>query len=312
MSTTVSGLGHTFNLPNFVGELFFLTPVDNTFTSMVGGLTGGKRVRSIDFPIGQFADNVAATQPAIVQGADATFSERDRTQTTNVVQIHQEGFHLAYTKMAAVDNVDSTNISVLGDQPVQNERAFQARIKMEKVARDVEYSFLQGAYQKPADNTTGRKTRGIGAAMTTNAVAAAGAALTTTHVNTLLRTMWTNNAPFRMVVVFCNAFQKQAISALYGYAPQSRNVGGLNINVIETDFALLGIVLDRHMPTGEIYFVEVSVCAPHILEIPGYGFLFMEQLAKTGSAEKYQIYGEIGLGYGPESWHGKITGLATS
>ena len=106
MSTTVNGLGHTYNLPNFVGELFWLTPSDTPLTSMIGGLTGGRRVRSIDFPLGQFVDNVAASQPAIVQGADATFSERDRTQTTNVVQIHQEGFHLAYTKLAAVDNVD--------------------------------------------------------------------------------------------------------------------------------------------------------------------------------------------------------------
>lgn len=312
MSVTVSGLGHTYNLPNFVGELFWLTPVDNGFTAMIGGLTGGQRVRSIDFPIGQFVENVAAAQPDIVQGADATFSERTRTQQENVVQIHQEGFHLAYTKMAAVDNVDSSNLSVLGTQPVQDERAFQARLKFEKVARDVEHSFFQGVYQKPADNNTGRKTRGLGAAITTNAVAAAAASLTTTHVNTLMRTMWNNNAPFRMVVVFCNAFQKQAITALYGYAPQSRNVGGLNINVIETDFALLGVVLNRYVPNDEIYFVDVSVCAPKILEIPGYGFLFMEQLAKTGSAEKYQIYGEIGLAYGPERWHGKITGLATS
>lgn len=316
MSSTVSGLGHTYNLPNFVGELFWLTPADTPLTSMIGGLTGGRRVRSIDFPLGQFVDNVAASQPAIVQGADATFSERDRTQTTNVVQIHQEGFHLAYTKLAAVDNVDATNISVLGTQPVQDERAFQARLKMEKIARDVEYSFIQGAYQKPVDNTTGRKTRGIEPAITTNAVAAGAAALTTTHVDTLLRTMYdqtaAKGAPFRMVVIMCNAFQKQAITALYGYAPQSRNVGGLNINLIETPFGVFGIVMNRHVPTDDIYFLEVSVMAPAILEIPGYGFLFMEQLAKTGSAEKYQIYGEIGLAYGPEGWHGKITGLATS
>lgn len=312
MSSTVSGLATTFNLPNFVGELFFLTPVDNTFTSMIGGLTGGQRVQSIDFPIGQFADNVAASQPDIAQGADATFSERDRTQTTNVVQIHQEGFHLAYTKLAAVDNVSAANLSVLGTQPVQDERAFQARLKFEKLARDIEFSYLQGTYANPGTNASGRKTRGLKNAITTNAVAASAAALTTTHVDTLLRTMWNNAAPFRMVVVFCNAFQKQAITKLYGYAPMSRNVGGLNINLIETDFAMLGIVLDRHMPTDEIYFVEVSVCSPKILEIPGYGFLFMEQLAKTGSAEKYQIYGEVGLNYGPESWHGKITGLATS
>jgi hypothetical protein len=35
--------GTTFNLPNFVGELFELTPADTPFLSAIGGLTGGNR-----------------------------------------------------------------------------------------------------------------------------------------------------------------------------------------------------------------------------------------------------------------------------
>ncbi|MDX1746607.1 MAG: DUF5309 family protein, partial [Halobacteriales archaeon] len=203
-------------------------------------------------------------------------------------------------------------LSILGTQPVQSERAFQSRLKVERAIRDTEYSFIQGTYQKPANNSTGRKTRGLGAAMSTNAVAASSAQLAKSHIDTLLRTMYGNDAPFRMVVIFCNAYQKQKFSEVYGYAPESRNVGGLNINVIETDMGTFGIVLDRHMPTDEVYFVDVSVCAPVILEIPDKGFFFMEELAKTGAAENFQLYGEIGLEYGPEQWHGKITGLATS
>jgi len=37
--------------------------------------------------------------------------------------------------------------------------------------------------------------------------------------------------------------------------------------------------------------------------------LFEEALAKTGSAEKSQIYGEIGLKYGFEGAHGVLRGL---
>ena len=40
-STPVSGTGTTFNLPNFVGELFTLIPAQVPFLSMMGGLTGG-------------------------------------------------------------------------------------------------------------------------------------------------------------------------------------------------------------------------------------------------------------------------------
>ena len=45
---------------------------------------------------------------------------------------------------------------------------------------------------------------------------------------------------------------------------------------------------------------------------PGKGVLFYEELSKTGASEKGQIYGQLGLDYGPEEFHGKITGLATS
>ena len=37
-----------------------------------------------------------------------------------------------------------------------------------------------------------------------------------------------------------------------------------------------------------------------------------EPLAKTNSADKYQIYGEVGLRYGNERAHSKITNLAPS
>jgi hypothetical protein len=317
---SVPGLGTTFNLPNFTGELFFLTPSDTPLTALIGGLTGGIRETTVDFEW-QTTDNAAVSQPNIPQGADATFTSRDRANVHNVVQIHQEGFQLAYTKMAATGNV--AGLSILGNQPVQDERAFQARLKLEKMSRDVEYTFLQGVYAKPADNTTGRRSRGLGAAITTNAVAASGAQLGRTHFQTLFRNMFhgtggaiadvTTGAPFRNTVIMCNAYQKQRISEVYGYAPQSRNVGGLALNVVEFD--IVGptpIVLNRYMPAAEVYVLDLSVIAPHLLEIPGYGFFFMEPLAKAGAYEKWQFYGEIGLSYGPERWHGKITGLATA
>jgi len=48
------------------------------------------------------------------------------------------------------------------------------------------------------------------------------------------------------------------------------------------------------------------------LEKPGKGVLFYEELDSGGAAEKGHVYGQIGLDYGPEEFHGTITGLATS
>ena len=45
----VLGQGTTYNLPNYVGELFATTPQDTPFTSANGGLTGGRKTRSTKF-----------------------------------------------------------------------------------------------------------------------------------------------------------------------------------------------------------------------------------------------------------------------
>lgn len=305
----VAGQGTTFNLPNYVGELFHLTPSETPFLSMIGGLTGGLRSNTIDI-VWQTDDNAAAAQPAVLEGADATFSERDRDQASNVVQIFQEGVELSYTKQAATGNI--SGVSILGNQPVQDEMTRQRLLKVMKVARDVEFTFIQGTHAKPADNLTARKTRGLVNAITTNTVAGGSAQLTEDMIGDLFQGMYEQGAPFRNLVLLVNAFQKRRFSAIYGYAPESRNVGGVNIMQIETDFGNLGIVLDRHVPTDTVVAAEVSVCAPVILTDGEHPVFSFEPLAKTGSADKEQLYGEIGLHYGPERWHGKIDGLATS
>jgi hypothetical protein len=63
------------------------------------------------------------------------------------------------------------------------------------------------------------------------------------------------------------------------------------------------------MPTDTVAVVSLEQCAPTFLLVPGKGFLFVEPLATVGAAQRAQIYGEVGLKYGNEMAHGKITGL---
>ena len=309
----VSGLGDSYDLPNYVGELFNITPNDTPFLSAIGGMTGGKSVTSKQFTW-QTVDNAAAAQTAVVEGADATFAERSRSEVTNVTQIMQYGVHVSYTKQAATGNLSGE--SILGNQPVQDELAFQLDMAMKRAARDIEFSFLKGTYVADTDVSTARKTRGMLAAISTNEVAAASAALDQAKVDSLLKEMADNGAPFEQPVIFANAFQKQKLSSIYSsalsLAPRDRNIGGVNITTIETDFGEIGIVYDRHMPVDDIMIADLAYCKPVFLDIPGKGHFFAEPLAQTGSAYKFQIYGEVGLEYGPEQFHGKITTLSTS
>src|SRR5688572_3030003 len=128
----VSGMLDTYDTPNYVGELIYATPAETPFFSMIGGLTGGVSTKSVTFPVNQTVDNASAAQPAILEGADATYSGRSRSQATNVVQIHQEAVKVSYTKMAATGQIGG--LSILGNQPVQNEMEFQKQLKRQKIA----------------------------------------------------------------------------------------------------------------------------------------------------------------------------------
>ena len=82
------------------------------------------------------------------------------------------------------------------------------------------------------------------------------------------------------------------------------------MDTLVTDFGTFGVMLNRWMPAGQVAIVDLSVCYPVFLEIPGKGLLFTEELARTGASRKFQLYGEIGLEYGPENAHALIKDLS--
>lgn len=309
-----------WNCPNYVGELFMIGANQTPFLNMIGGLQGGmtKLVNSFDFSLAQPWNLESAAQPAITETASLTAPTPVtyvRGQDVNTVQIFQRQVSVSYAKQSsrgAVTADSTTGLAEMGNQPVQNEKDFQIAANMRQIAVDVEYTFLNGTYQQATNASTAAKTRGILAGVSTNSVAASSAALSKDLIDQLLRTMAGNGAQFINPVIFCNAFQKQKLSNIYGYAPSDRNVGGVNINQVETDFALLGIIWAPYMPTSAILVADLSVCHPVFLPVPDRGLLFYEELSKDGASEKGQLYGQIGLDYGPEEYHGKITGLATS
>ncbi len=57
-------MGDSYDLPNYVGELFNITPNDTPFLSAIGGMTGGKSVTSKQFTW-QTVDNATAAQTVL-------------------------------------------------------------------------------------------------------------------------------------------------------------------------------------------------------------------------------------------------------
>ncbi len=314
----ITGMGTTYNLPNFVGELFETTPSDTPFLSAIGGLTGGKSTNATEFQW-QTYDLRDAAQNTKLEGDAAPAAEsRVRTNASNILQIHQEAIDVSYTKQAAIGNLSGLNLGS-GTNPVQDELSWQTNVMLKQVAQDVEYSFIRGGYVKPADNTTARQTHGILEAIATNVITNAEATqLTETMVLDLMQMVWDNGGikESETATVMVNSTLKRRLSEIFvtdkNYQEQTRNVGGVNLMTIETDFGKVNIMLNRNMPVDQLAVISMEQCAPVFLEIPGKGHFFVEELAKTGANTKYQICGEIGLEYGNQIAHGKITNVTAS
>lgn len=389
----ITAMGTTYNLPNYTGMLFALTPADTPLLSAIGGLTGGGQVGSTEFEW-EFYDLRAAAQNVQLEGATApTAQERVRANQTNVTQIHQEKVSVSYSKQGATGLKSGTNNAQ--PNPIGNELDWQVEQMLKQMARDVDYSFINGVYNKPTDNTTKRQTCGLLPAITTNvtnagtvlgtglALAATGDTVTksshglsngtTVSLSSNTATGVSNNTPYFVVGAATNAFQlattpggsaiditadgtatvtvggsagvdnvdtllqsvydnggigEQATATLlvnsaqkrrltkayagsYGqFHETSRTVGGVSLDTIVTDFGTLNIMMDRFMPQDQIAVVSLEQLKPVFLEVPGKGHFFAEPLAKTGASDEVQLYGEVGLAYGNQRSHGKMTNLA--
>jgi hypothetical protein len=400
----ITGQSTTFGLPNYVGELFAVTPNDTPFLSAIGGLTGGERANASLFQWQGYDLRDASATRQRLEGANAPTAEaRVRFNVNNVVEIHQEAVETSYTKLAASGQFASTGSShtgalgLAGMNPVLDEQAWQVQRALEQIARDCERSFIAGTFNNPSTNATARRTRGILEATSTNvdnrtptaigtatieaddetftltshglavndrvifgtitggavdvifeqtiyyvktaptantftiaasrggttiAFATDGGAtvhepvaLTEAMVLDLLQLVWENGGirTSETAALMCAGQLKRALTTIFitnkNYREETRNVGGVSLQTFETDFGRLNIMLNRYMPSAALQVVSLDECAPVFLEIPGKGFLFQEELAKQGAAEREQIYGEIGLKYGNEKAHGKVLGV---
>lgn len=294
---------------NYLGQLFQVGASQTNFLNAIGGTNGANTCKSFLFPVSQPYSLASASQPAITEASSVT-GQTPTTYTTsqayNTVQIFQQAFEVSYAKQSAVGEIGG--ISISGETPIQNPMDFQKMLALKQMAIDLEFSFLQGAYQAGSNASTAAKTRGLKNAISTNTVAASSALLTKTMIDTLLRAMVGSGTPFLNPTIVVNAYQKQVLSSIYGYAPTSKVEGGLNIQKITTDFAEINVLWTPNMPTDELYITELSVIKPMILPVDG-NLIVVEDKVKAGASKGGQIYAQIGLDYGAEQYHGSITGL---
>lgn len=315
---SITGIATTYNCLNYVGELFAASPEDTPLLSAIGGLTGGESVGASVITWEGYDLRDADDSRQRTEGADATALEaRARFSASNVLEIHQEAVAVSYTKMGATRQIGSgaSAAQVTAGTMPADELQWQIDQKLKEIARDIEKSFLTGVFSQPTTNATPRKTRGLINAATTNTATSTHKAsqLTEDEVLDLMQKVWTaggiQESETRTIIV--NAPLKRALSRIFikeaGYRNTDRNLGGVNLQTIETDFGTCNIMLNRYMPLEKLVVASLEQLKPAFLEVPGKGHLFAETLSKTGAAEKVQLYCETGLIYGNEKAHGVLT-----
>lgn len=306
------------NLPNFSGMLFNKGNTRVPFSTLIGGKSRSTNywrfVTSLDYTTGG-----GTSQPSISETASLTApapSFVTRTQNTNVCQIFQRTLQISYGKMSSMGQLSGVNIAGQSANPA-NELDFQTGNTMAEIANDIEYTFLNGTYQDGVNDATAYQTQGITGAISTNVAANVSADLTFWLVAELIQQIADSNAPTDNLVLMTrpvNIMQINADASKNGLTviPAGREYNGIKIDVLITPFGSVGLVPNPRVAAGVALFINPAVCAPVNMPVPGKGNFFREALAKNGASERYQIYGQLGLDYGAEFYHGKITGLNTT
>ena len=287
------------------------------FLSMIGGKT--KYTSSVEYVLGQEYTSEDGEIPAISESDSLTAPKASyitRKQNTNVTQIFQDAVAISYAKMSNMGTLAGANIAGQESNP-QNELDFQVGNKMRKLARAIEKTFIQGTYNKATNDKEVNKTRGINQAITTNVVDAGGKTIDIWLVNDLVEKIDKSNGDISNLTLWVdnttlNQINGNAIEMGVEVGAFRTNEFGIQIRDLYLPTTTVHIAQGQFIPEGTAFLLNFDVIAPIEQPVPGKGNFFLEPLAKTGAGEKYQLFGQIGLDYGNEALHGKITGLSTA
>ena len=310
------------NAFSVLGELFQSAKRPNALLRLIGGIQGGvAETTAYQFPTSVIYGLRAPAQTVALEGAVAPAAQnRTLSQAQNVIEIHQEAATLTYLAQS-----DKTLTGVVpiptgsANMPVQNPRSihWQLQTAIDTIAQDVNFAFLNGVYSDPANTAiTALQTRGILTAMLTNVFdqsADVGTTVTTykAYVEKLMLQIVTNTGfnPDDTWTILAGPNEFNNVQAAYESKttpPYDREIAGLKLRQIYTRAGVLNLVLEPDMPAQYFAICNLGVVGPVGMPVPGKGIIFAEELARTGSNEPWQVYGQLGIDHGPEFVHGKL------
>ena len=294
MATFVSYNNANGNREDLLNIIVNITPTE---TPMLSGFGKGKAVATTHEWL---QDSLGAVEiNNVVEGSDATAGTMTaRTRVLNYTQINRKVWQVSDT----MEVIDKAGVS-------GSEYSYQLSKALKEIARDVEYSIVNGT-GNAGNASTAREVKGVNAWLTSNTSTAGSArALTEAIYNDLLQDVY--DAGGNPDVTYCAGFQKRKISGFT--ASQTRNIEASNkrliasIDVYESDFGLQKVILDRHHSTARVSCMEKSKWKVAMLRP-----VKAVELSKAGSSRKGMCEMEWTLEALHEASSGQIRNLTTS
>lgn len=305
-------LATSFAVLNYSGLLF---QTDRQVTPLMNAL-GMKTTNAVKFATSQNYATGKGTQPNVSENASLTAPEASvvtRSQDYNVTQIFHEATGVSYAKQTNMGTLSGLNVAGQSTNP-NSELDFQISAKMDKIAKDIEYTLLNGVYAEATDDDTANKTRGFLNACSST-ITAASSELKPDLIDELMQKVSTACGSVAGSVLYVTPIGLRQLNKYYSkengfMTPATRVVGGISINELITPFGNIGVTIHPNLPEGTAVLINLGVSAMVGMNVPNKGNFFYEELAKTGAGIKGQIFGQLGLDYGNKAYHGKITGLS--
>jgi len=308
----------TETFPQYAGELFMFGNYSNPFLASLG--TTGRIVNNFDFAVSSSFTLASGTQDSVSETASLTaptvFESYTRDQDVNTCQIIQKYVRTSNKMLSSYNKLignTSDYGAVDGMNAITDVHEHNVQATLKEIYRDLNYSCWNGVYQRAANAATAGLTRGLNEAITTN-VSNSGvtmANITKTIIDTHLASMADKGIDMSGVVIWVGSAAKIKISNLYSLSlqsqPRDRNVGGVNVQSLVTDFGEFPIVYDFDIPAGKIFFINMPMISNVWCPVQEKGNLFYEDKSDAAAGKTGMIYGQWGLDYGAEELHSVIT-----
>lgn len=261
-------LATSFGVLNYSGMLFNKGNTRTPLSSIIGGRA--KITNHVEFVVGQeYTAGGDGSQPEISENASLTAPDASvvtREQKTNVTQIFMEAVGISYAKQSNMGTLSGLNVVQQQENPI-NELDFQVAAKIQKVNRDIEYTFINGVYNKATSDATANKTRGLIPAITTNVKAMKSKPLGLWDIADMVKMIYGANAPTDGLCLWCDAvtlFQINADAVQNGLTvvPAAREINGISLSSVVTPIGVVYLYLGECLPAGTALLLNLNVLAP--------------------------------------------------